>query len=214
VTGVQKEGEIEVGRSVSVAGLMLAAGQSSRVVGGYHKLLAEFDGVPLVRKSALTLLEAGLAPVAVVTGHRSPEIVRALHNLRVTPLFNNSFRSGMGTSIACGFSNGVLEESDAVVVMLADMPMITVEHIRRLLAVFSDRECNSVVRGAHGDQPGHPVVVPKALFSSLARLSHEEGARRVIQGHANVELVDIGIAATSDVDTREDISRAGGIFTK
>jgi len=199
VTGVQKEGEIEVGRSVSVAGLMLAAGQSSRVVGGYHKLLAEFDGVPLVRKSALTLLEAGLAPVAVVTGHRSPEIVRALHNLRVTPLFNNSFRSGMGTSIACGFGNGVLEESDAVVVMLADMPMITVEHIRRLLEVFSDRECNSV---------------PKVLFPLLAQLSHEEGARTVIEGHANVELVDIGIAATSDVDTREDISHAGGIFVR
>jgi molybdenum cofactor cytidylyltransferase len=32
----------------TVGGLLLAAGRSSQVAGGYHKLLAEFGGIPLV----------------------------------------------------------------------------------------------------------------------------------------------------------------------
>jgi CTP:molybdopterin cytidylyltransferase MocA len=52
----------------SVAIVILAAGKASRMgEGGKHKLLAEFDDVPLVRRSALTALGADATSVIVVT---------------------------------------------------------------------------------------------------------------------------------------------------
>ncbi|MFF0953072.1 NTP transferase domain-containing protein [Rhizobium leguminosarum] len=55
-------------RKASVAIVILAAGKASRMgEGGKHKLLAEFEGVPLVRRSALTALAADAASVIVVT---------------------------------------------------------------------------------------------------------------------------------------------------
>ncbi|MGO7733751.1 NTP transferase domain-containing protein, partial [Rhizobium johnstonii] len=46
----------------SVAIVILAAGKASRMgEGGKHKLLDEFDGMPLVRRSALTALAADAA---------------------------------------------------------------------------------------------------------------------------------------------------------
>ncbi|MGR9248962.1 nucleotidyltransferase family protein [Rhizobium leguminosarum] len=66
-------------RKASVAIVILAAGKASRMgEGGKHKLLAEFDGVPLVRRSALTALGANAASVTVVVGHRRSEIEAAL----------------------------------------------------------------------------------------------------------------------------------------
>lgn len=54
---------------VSVAIILLAAGKASRMgVGGPHKLLAEFAGVPLVRRSAERAVSSGANPGTVVTG--------------------------------------------------------------------------------------------------------------------------------------------------
>ena len=59
--------------TASVAIVLLAAGKASRMgEGGAHKLLAEFDGIPLVRRSALAALGADAATVVAVTGHRRP----------------------------------------------------------------------------------------------------------------------------------------------
>jgi molybdenum cofactor cytidylyltransferase len=54
---------------ISVAIILLAAGKASRMgVGGPHKLLAEFAGVPLVRRSAARAVSSGADSVTVVTG--------------------------------------------------------------------------------------------------------------------------------------------------
>lgn len=72
-------------RRSRVAIVVLAAGRASRMgPGGQHKLLAEFDGKPLVRRSVETALGAGAGAVVVVTGHRESEIRGTLADLPVT----------------------------------------------------------------------------------------------------------------------------------
>ncbi len=102
---------------------VLAAGRASRMGGERHKLLAEFSGEPLVRRSVAEALSAGAVQVAVVTGHRAEEIERALAGLEIRTIRNPDFASGMASSIRVGVE--ALHETDGIVIALADMPGVT-----------------------------------------------------------------------------------------
>lgn len=60
-----------------VAGVVLAAGTSSRMEAGFKLLLPYGEGT-VVEASVRAALRAGLDPVVVVTGHRGDEVRRAL----------------------------------------------------------------------------------------------------------------------------------------
>jgi bifunctional N-acetylglucosamine-1-phosphate-uridyltransferase/glucosamine-1-phosphate-acetyltransferase GlmU-like protein len=90
--------------------------------GGKHNLLAEFDGVPLVRRSALIALAADTASVIVVMGHRRSEIGAALDGLALTFIDNPDYASGMASSLIAGFSSRDADGADGILVMLADTP--------------------------------------------------------------------------------------------
>lgn len=193
-----------------IGGLLLAAGKSSRLGSGYHKLLAEYDCVPLVRKSAQTMLSCQLTCVTVVIGCRHSEIKSALDGLPVVFAYNESFHEGMGTSIACGFKHISLADCDAILIMLGDMPRITADHINELLAA-SQASDGAVVRASDGGKPGHPIIVPSQLFSEMRNLNGSEGAKQVIaKSSAHVRLVNFGSAALEDVDSFDDLVRTGG----
>lgn len=199
--------------NANVAGLLLAAGRSSRVEGGFHKLLSEFDGIPLVRRSALALLGSTLSRVVAVTGHRKQEVEAALHGLPVFILNNPSFAKGLGTSIACGLSYQGFPDCDGVLIMLADMPDIQAKHVDQLLETFRLNDGRAVVRGAEGRNPGHPVIIPKTLFGAMQKLGNEDGGKAVVDASGlDTRLVDIGAAATLDVDTAQAIISKGGLL--
>ncbi|WP_461523058.1 NTP transferase domain-containing protein [Rhizobium leguminosarum] len=68
-----------------VAIVLLAAGMATRMgPNGGHKLLAAFDGMPLVRRSALIAMGSDAASVTVVVGHRQDDIRKVLVDLPVT----------------------------------------------------------------------------------------------------------------------------------
>lgn len=194
----------------TVGGLLLAAGRSSRMPEGCHKLLAKFDGVPLVRKSAETMLRSDLKSVVVVTGHRRSEVEMALHDLPLVTTYNENFIHGMGTSLACGFRHASLVDVSGVLIMLADMPEITTAHINKLLAAFRSSKAE-VVRGSAGDKPGHPVIIPSAFFNHMRKLDGDQGAKEVLQWRqVPVRMIDFGTAALRDIDTVEDLVSARG----
>lgn len=200
------------GRQMMIGGLLLAAGQSKRIEGGYHKLLAKFDGVSLVQRSALTMLEAGINPIVAVTGHRREEIETELRDLPIAAVYNESFAEGIGTSMACGFSHQIVAPCDGVLIMLADMPEITSAHIQKLLNAFATGRGKDVVRGSCGTKHGHPVIIPKSLFTAMQKLTSDNGGKANIeQSGLDVVLVEIGDAALHDVDTLDAVVSAGGV---
>ncbi|MFN3636651.1 MAG: NTP transferase domain-containing protein, partial [Rhizobium rhizophilum] len=80
--------------------VVLAAGRASRMgEGGRHKLLAEFEGEALVRRTVRQAVEAKLGPVTVVTGHRSVEVAEAVAGLGAHIEENADFASGMASSL-------------------------------------------------------------------------------------------------------------------
>lgn len=197
-----------------VSSLLLAAGQARRMgEGGRHKLLAEFDGVPLVRRSAGALIASKTDGVAVVTGHREEEIKAALHGLDLQFIHNARYPEGLGSSLAAGFSSPLLTASDGVLVMLADMPGIEADHLNSLIAAFQDAGGQAIVRATCGGKLGNPVILPHATFQEVRMLQGDVGARAIIEaaGLPIVE-VEIGTAADLDVDTPDEVIAAGGVL--
>ena len=195
----------------AVVAIVLAAGQARRMgADGRHKLLAEFDGVPLVRRSVATALAAGAARVIVVTGHRAPEIEAALSGLPVEIVRNPLYQEGMSTSLNAGL-DAAGAECSGVLVHLADMPGVEPEDLRRLMAAFAAAGGNAIVRAVSNGKRGNPVILPRSTFAAIGRLEGDVGARQIIET-AGLDIIDveIGPAAHLDVDTPEAVVEAGG----
>lgn len=200
-------------KDVSVAAVLLAAGRASRMgVSGQHKLLAEFDGVPLVRRSAQAALEAGVRHVLAITGHRQAEIRAALAGLDVVAVENACYATGMASSLIAGV-NAVGNEADGVLVMLADMPWVSAGDLAALMSAFKAGQGRVIVRAVSGGKRGNPVILPRSTFDAIRQLQGDIGARHIIEtcGLPVVD-VDIGPAAHVDLDTPEAVIAAGGIL--
>ena len=195
-------------RTREIAGLLLAAGRSSRAEGA-NKLLARLGGKPLVRIAAENALESGLSRLVVVTGHMQGEIRDALAGLDVDIVHNPDFAEGMGGSIRTGM-RALPESAEAVTILLADMPGIDATAIDRLIRAYRPEAGRAIIAATHEGTRGNPVLFDRLFFASLARLEGDTGARRLIVENAGlVAEVEIGAVARHDLDTRAALVAAG-----
>ncbi|MBB3932750.1 molybdenum cofactor cytidylyltransferase [Kaistia hirudinis] len=193
---------------MSVAALVLAAGQGLRV-GGPNKLLAELGGRALVRRVAEAALASRLSPVVVVTGHAAPDIAEALAGLDVALVSNPAYRDGLSTSLRCGLA-ALPPACDGAAVLLADMPFITGAVLDTLVATFEAGDPHPIVVPTHQGQRGNPVFWPRRFLGDLMGLSGDRGARDLIAAYAReVVTIEIGEAVSIDLDTPEALGRFG-----
>jgi molybdenum cofactor cytidylyltransferase len=195
-----------------VAIVLLAAGMATRMgVDGGHKLLAEFDGMPLIRRSALVAQNSNAASTVVVVGHREGDMRAVLSGLPMRLIANPEYASGVASSLGAGFAAVADEDPDGVLVMLADMPRVTSDDLNRLISAFQCAGGSSVVRAVSKGKRGNPVILPRSLNDAIFRLEGDVGARHLIEmsGLAVID-VEIGAAAHVDVDTLEAVIAAGG----
>ena len=191
-------------RRADVAAIVLAAGRALRFGAGPgdSKVLAPFDGTPMVRRVAETALASMAGPVLVVTGHAGAAVATALEGLAVRLVANPDWASGMASSLAIGLR---LLPTDAAgtLVLLADMPLVRAATLDRLIEAFEDGA--DAVVPHHRGQPGNPVLIGRSLFGDLALARGDEGARKLLaRGDRRVIVVDVDDpGVTIDVDTRD-----------
>ncbi len=195
-----------------VAVIVLAAGQSRRMGGGKNKLLAEFDGEPLIRRSVRNAVQSSAGPVIVVTGHMEQEIRKALEGLDALIVHNADFADGLSTSLRCGI-RALPDDCDGVLVMLADMPGISAKAIDELVNAFDPGSGKSIILPTASGKRGNPVIWSRDYFPLLHQLTGDVGARHLLAENEDaVHEVDIGDDAVIDVDTPEALAEAGGHF--
>ncbi len=183
------------------AGILLAAGESLRL--GRPKQLVEWQGQPLVRRAAQTALQAGLAPVVVVTGAFAAEVQAALHDLPVQVVFNPDWPAGQSTSLRAGLA--VLpERARAALFLLSDQPYLTPELIQALTRRHAETQA-VVVAPRVNEYRANPVLFDRCAFPELLTLQGDAGGRQIIARYA-VEYVDWpDERILLDVDTPDDL---------
>jgi molybdenum cofactor cytidylyltransferase len=180
--------------------VILAAGGSTRFTGpaGVHKLLAPWRGRPLCTWAVEAAVSAGIGPVWVVDGAVDltsvvPPEVSVLHN----PLWE----SGQAVSLQVAINAARRSDLDAVVVGLADQPLLPASAWRD---VASSRAAIAVA--TYDGQRRNPVRLAAAVWDLLPT-SGDEGARSVARRRPElVEEVPCEGDPT-DIDTREDLAR-------
>jgi len=196
-----------------IAGLILAAGRSTRM-GGPNKLLEEINGKALVRHVAEHVLASPAEPVIVVTGHQKERVERALAGLPVTFVHNPDFADGLSTSLKTGIA-AVPADADGAIVCLGDMPQVSAKLIDRLIAAFDPERGALVAIPTIEGKRGNPVLWSRRFFSDLAKVEGDVGARHLIGGYAEavteVPLDDAGVL--TDVDTPEALTALRAAMT-
>jgi molybdenum cofactor cytidylyltransferase len=191
-------------RKPKVTILLLAGGQSRRMQ-GRDKLMEDIDGSPLLTHCAKVAIASKADHVAVVLGPDQHERTAALDGLDVQIVKTPDVTEGMGGTLRAGVSVS-MEQSDAVIVALADMPDLTPQHFDAIIAAFDPAEGRSIVRAQSEDgQNGHPILFGKRFFEGLMNVEGDQGARAIL-GTASDYLVDVkttGQAAVTDLDTPE-----------
>ncbi|MBZ9882511.1 molybdopterin-binding/glycosyltransferase family 2 protein [Mesorhizobium sp. CA10] len=191
--------------------VLLAAGRSSRM-GGPNKLLALFDGEPLVRRTAGRALGSKAAATVVVTGHQRERVRSALGGLGVTFADNPNFADGLASSLKAGIAK-VAPDAAGALIVLGDMPGVSSGDLDSLIDAFRSSDGRSVVRASHQGKRGNPVLLPRSLFAAVAQLEGDTGARHLVEAEGlDVIDVEIGQGASIDVDTREALEGAGGVL--
>ena len=205
-TAVQTpEAGVPAERAGRIAGVVLAAGTSSRLEA--NKLLLLLDAEPLVRRAARVATEAGLAPVIVVLGHEAELVAAALDGLAVETIVNPLYPAGMHVSMQAGIER-VPGDCAAAVVLLGDMPLVTATMIEALAERFR-RGTEPLVLSLYGEVPAPPTLYARSLFPALARAG-AGGGREVVLAHRS-EAAEIRWPETllADVDRPEDAARLG-----
>jgi molybdenum cofactor cytidylyltransferase len=191
--------------SPNVSALVLAAGASRRM-GSDNKLLCRIDGQTLIAKAVRAAVDSNCTRVIVVTGRDAERIEAQLGGMRVDLVRNPDYRQGMSGSLRRGLE-AVTDDSDAVLVLLADMPGIGAEHIDRLISAF-DSQAPCIVAPARSGRRGHPVLWPRRFFAAMKALQGDVGARELLARHASeVRPVEFDTDAIfEDVDTPEQLA--------
>ncbi|RWB67505.1 MAG: 4-diphosphocytidyl-2C-methyl-D-erythritol kinase [Mesorhizobium sp.] len=191
--------------------VLLAAGRSSRM-GGPNKLLALFDGEPLVRRTASRALGSKAASTIVVTGHQRERVRSALADLNVKLADNPDFADGLASSLKAGIAK-VAPDSAGAMIVLGDMPGVSSKDLDSLIDAFRRSGGHAVVRASHQGKRGNPVLLPRSLFAAVAQLEGDTGARHLVEAEGlDVIDVEIGQGASVDIDTREALEGAGGVL--
>ena len=157
---------------MTVAAVVLAAGGGSRFRGSTHKLRAEIDGVPIVRRAVDAAVAAGLDETIVVVG--AVELGDVLP-AGVTVLRNDRWAEGQAGSLAVAVEHAAAAGHAAVVAGLGDQPFVPssawravaeADHAPIVAAVYEGRRRNPVRLAAevwpllprHGDEGARPLM--------------------------------------------------------
>lgn len=183
--------------------IVLPAAGASRRMRGPDKLLEPVDDMPLLRRQALAALATG-APVLVTLPEPEGARGAALDGLGVVRVAVPDAAEGMAASLrraAAALPAG----TGAAMIVLPDLPEITTDDLRALLAARAAAlPATPVIRATAADgTPGHPVILPARLFPRLATLRGDAGARALLAGETVRAVALPANRATTGLDTPE-----------
>ena len=182
--------------------VVLAAGEARRF--GRPKQLLVWRGQALVERAVRSCLAAGCERVVAVTGAHAPLVAEALAGAAALPAVsltqNPQWAAGLHTSLARGIDAllAAAGSLDAVLVALADQPLVDGPFLARLAAAQVGADAAAL---GYPSGPGVPACFGAAAVGRLRTLAGGVGAKALLRDPTLRTVVVDDPPRRRDVDT-------------
>ncbi len=193
-----------------VAGLVLAAGASSRMP-GKTKLLQPWGEGVVIEAVVDAARRAGLGPLYVVLGSGAERLEARLAGSEVITVSHDRWNRGRFSTLGTGLAAARRSpETEATVVLLGDEPGMSVLTIRSVVSTWRTSGAE-LVRARYRDRPGHPVLLSRAAWTRAI-----EASTLPVDSRSNwdrlrslgLEAREIAIDALAPIDVDDPIALA------
>ena len=195
---------LEVWRHMTA--VILAAGQGKRM--GQTKQLLPWGETTVLGQTIANVQAASVQDIVVVTGHDAEKVTAVAQAAGVGTIYNPAYASGEMLSSLQTAVRALLGQTAAVLIFLADQPMLGPELIEPVLAAYRQRERDLIVP-VFGGRRGHPTLIAQDYFAELLALPEEAAPRDLLRRHeAEIHFVPVsGDAILRDLDVPADYAR-------
>ena len=191
---------------MNISATILAAGSSEHMEEA-NKLLLPYRSEALIKIVSKMLIDSLLDPIFIVTGYEHDKVVKLLPKSLDNIIYNKDWRKGMSRSIYKAISS-LPRHIDGNMIVLGDMPLITVKTLNELKSVFLSNNGEKIIYAEYFGKQANPVIFPKKYFKEMLLLKGDNGCKDIIsQNRKNT----IGVSVDSsevifDCDTKGDYS--------
>ena len=191
---------------MNISATILAAGSSERMEEA-NKLLLPYRSEALIKIVSKMLIDSLLDPIFIVTGYEHDKVVKLLPKSLDKIIYNKDWRKGMSRSIYKAISS-LPRHIDGNMIVLGDMPLITVKTLNELKSVFLSNNGEKIIYAEYFGKQANPVIFPKKYFKEMLLLKGDNGCKDIIsQNRKNTLGVSVDSSEVIfDCDTKGDYS--------
>lgn len=182
---------------------VLAAGRSERF-GTEDKLAALFRGKPLGLHITDNLVGVSSARRLVIVANEQHPCSTGWHTGGFETVVNAKAHLGMGTSIALAASQALASGSGALLICLADMPLVPQSHIEALVGAALRLGPDGIVASTNGEAMMPPACFRQNRIKELSQFAADQGARTLLH---EAEHVACAPDLLVDIDDPDEIAR-------
>lgn len=189
-----------------VTAVVLAAGEGSRM--GETKQLLPWGETTVLGQTLRNVRESAVHDYLLVSGHEAEAVEAIAREEGVVVVHNRDYAAGEMLSSLQAAVRHLNAECAAVLVMLADQPMVEPETIDQILTAFWQGRSDLVAPTYQG-QRGNPVLIGRRYFEELLALPPGVAPRDLVKRHLDkLYLVEVDSdSILRDLDRPEEYER-------
>lgn len=204
-------GAVRTGKPVSevqrrVTAVVLAAGQASRM--GQTKQLLPWGETTVLGQTLGNLRASAVHDILVVVGHDAEPVAGVAAAAGVPIVYNPDYATGEMLSSLQVAVEHLPDDRAAVLVMLADQPLVEAETIDALLGAYWQGQ-GELIAPFFAGRRGNPVLIGRRHFVELLALPADGAPRDVLRRHA-AEVVSVSMETDTilrDLDNPDEYER-------
>jgi molybdenum cofactor cytidylyltransferase len=169
--------------------IILAAGQSKRM--GKPKPLLRFGDKTFLEQIISVLKLSDVDRITVVLGAEAETIKNSVDLSETRVVVNKDYLKGQLSSLITAIEDAP-EETEAVLLCLADAPFVSKEVVNKIVSKFRETN-NPIIVPVFNGKRGHPTLFSKSLFNELLNAPQDQGARYVLYSNEE-EVLEVEIS--------------------
>jgi probable selenium-dependent hydroxylase accessory protein YqeC len=192
-----------------VTAVVLAAGESRRM--GRTKQLLPWGDATVLGQTLRNVQGSAVHDLVVVTGHEAQKVAAVATAAGVQTVYNPAYAAGEMLSSLQTAVRRLPANRAAVLVVLADQPLIDPDTIDRILLAYWQGK-GQLVAPVYRGQRGNPVLIDRAYFGALLALPRGAAPRDLLrQYETRLHLVEVPAdTILHDLDSPEDYTHWRG----